>query len=71
MTLPRKSLSAVSCSLAFAPVYVPVPDGGLAWPVLRAGFIGQASPAGDRRALDVSMPRGAGGGPVFDASFPE
>lgn len=55
-------------SPAFAPEFTPARGGVPAWPILRVGFIGPASPAGDRRELGVTMPRGPRGGPVFDVS---
>ena len=55
-------------SPAFATEYASAREAGAAWPVLRIGFIGAANPSGDRRDLDVSMPQGPRGGPIFDAS---
>lgn len=55
-------------SPAFAPEYASEREGDASWPVLRIGFIGPASPFGDRKELGVSMPHGPRGGPVFDAS---
>lgn len=55
-------------SAGFALEYVPAPDAGPAWPVLRSGFVGGVEEGSSHRLLGIEMPRGPHGGPVFDAA---
>jgi hypothetical protein len=55
-------------SIAYAVEFAPQADAAPAWPLMRPGFVGAASPDAATRALGVTLPRGsARGGPVFDA----
>jgi hypothetical protein len=47
--------------------YAPAADDGAAWPLLRQGFVGRTTAAGDR-LLGLAAPAGPRGGPVFDAA---
>ncbi|MEP6825991.1 MAG: hypothetical protein ABI919_14380, partial [Ramlibacter sp.] len=54
-------------SMVFAAEFVPGPGALPAWPILRAGFLGQ--PDGEQgldRRLGIGMPAGPRGGPVYD-----
>lgn len=54
-------------SPGFAVEFAPDPQGEPAWPLLRIGFIGPIEARQARRALGITMPPGARGGPVLDA----
>lgn len=57
-------------SAAFAVEYVSSPDAAPAWPVLRTGFLGNATGDSGERLLGIEMPAGPRGGPVFDGAGP-
>jgi len=54
-------------SPAFAVEYSATSHAGAAWPLLRAGFIGVYDAGPGAVALDIELPAGVRGGPVFDA----
>lgn len=60
-------------SVAYAVEYATTHDAAPAWPLLRTGFLGGATPANApwaeaNRALGLALPPGPRGGPVFNAA---
>lgn len=67
---PEELLIAPGEALPGSPVfsveYVSTPDAAPAWPVLYTGFSGGVGGDSDAQLLDIDMPAGPRGGPVFD-----
>ncbi len=55
-------------SVAYAVEYVPSNDATPRWPILRTGFVGDATDKGQSRLLNLSLPPHPRGGTVLDAA---